>query len=264
MTEPTDQPPVRVERDGRGVATVTMDRPATRNAFDERLVAELRAAADRLAADPALRVVVLTGAGEVFSAGADLAWMRAMKDYTYEENLAEARALGAMYRALYELPQPLIGRVNGHALGGGTGLVAVCDIAIAADAALFGFTEVTLGLAPAVIAPYVVRKVGRSFARALFVTGERFDASRARAHGLVHEVVPADGLDDAVADAVTRCLRGGPHAAATAKRIPDLALGDLDDAAPRMAELIAGIRVGDEAQAGMTAFLERRLPPWSP
>jgi methylglutaconyl-CoA hydratase len=180
---------IRVERAARGVATVTMDRPEVRNAFNERLIGDLRAAAEALGADPEVRVVVLTGAGTVFSAGADLNWMRSMKAYGYEENVADSRALDAMLRTLYDLPKPLIGRINGHALGGGTGLAAVCDIAIAADDALFGFTEVTLGLAPAVISPYVVRKVGRSFARAVFVTGERFGAVVALEHGLIHEVV---------------------------------------------------------------------------
>ena len=212
----------RVDRDGRGVATVTMDRPAVRNAFNEQLIGDLRAAAETLAGDDTVRVVVLTGAGEVFSAGADLNWMRAMRAYTYEENEADSRELNAMYRELYDLPKPLVGRINGHALGGGTGLTAVCDIAVAAEDALFGFTEVTLGLAPAVISPYVVRKVGRSFARAVFVTGERFGAARALEHGLVHEVVPPGVLDEAVGEAVQRCLRAGPEHYLASGEIIDL------------------------------------------
>ena len=255
---------VRVERDGRGVATVTMDRPEVRNAFDDALVADLREAAEALAGDEAVRVVVLTGAGPVFSAGADLRWMRAMKGYSFAENVADARHTDAMLRALHDLPKPLVGRVHGHALGGGTGLVAVCDIAVAAEDALFGFTEVTLGLVPAVISPYVVRKVGRSFARSTFVTGERFGAARALEQGLVHEVVPADVLDEAVDDAVERCLRAGPKAAAEAKRLPELALDDLDAATGRMPEVIARVRVDDEAQEGLSAFLERRRPDWNP
>jgi methylglutaconyl-CoA hydratase len=250
-----------VERQG-AVATITMDRPDVRNAFDPVLIEELGTAIGELEQDDEIRVVVLTGAGEVFSAGADLHWMRSMKDYTFEENLADARRLDGMFRALYDLGKPLIGRVNGHALGGGAGLVAVCDIAIAAEDAHFGFTEVQLGLAPAVIAPYVVRKVGRSFARWVFVTGERFGAAEALEHGLVHEAVPPDVLDEAVEDAVRRCLRAGPAAAAAAKTLPDLALADLDDAGERMASLIAHLRVGDEAQEGMAAFLERRRPAW--
>jgi methylglutaconyl-CoA hydratase len=252
---------IRVEQHA-AVATITMDRPQVRNAFDPALIEELTAVTGELGADDGVRVVVLTGAGEAFSAGADLRWMRSMKEYTLEENLADARRLDAMFRALYDLGKPLIGRVNGHALGGGAGLVAVCDIAIAAEDAHFGFTEVQLGLAPAVIAPYVVRKVGRSFSRWVFVTGERFGAAEALEHGLIHEAVPPDVLDEAVDDAVRRCLRAGPAAAAAAKTLPDLALADLDEAGERMAELIARLRVGDEAQEGMSAFLERRRPSW--
>jgi methylglutaconyl-CoA hydratase len=172
--------------------------------------------------------------------------------------------MNAMFRALYDLPKPLIGRINGHALGGGTGLVAVCDVAIATQTALFGFTEVVLGLAPAVISPYVVRKVGRSFARSVFVTGERFDAERALSAGLVHQVVGPHALDQAVEAAVDRCLRAGPHAIAAAKRLPDLALQPLDAAQQETVRIIAGLRVGDEGQEGMQAFFDRRSPSWVP
>lgn len=261
MAEPS---PLRVERDDRGVATVTVDRPEVRNAFDAALIAELTEAAAVVAADTAVRVVVLTGAGDAFSAGADLHWMRSMRDWSFDDNVADARRLDAMLRALYDLPQPLIGRINGHALGGGTGLTAVCDVAIAVRGAQFGFTEVALGLAPAVISPYVVRKVGHSFARAVFVTGERFDADRALAAGLVHGVVEHERLDAAVEETVGRCLRAGPVAAAAAKRLPDLALRPLDEATVQTPPIIAALRVGDEAQEGMAAFLERRVPSWAP
>lgn len=253
-----------VEVDDRGVATVTMDRPEVRNAFDATLIGELREAALALGGDPSVRVVVLTGAGTVFSAGADLTWMRSMKDWTFEENVADSRRMDGMLRALYELPKPLIGRVNGHALGGGSGLAAVCDIAIAAREARFGFTEVVLGLAPAVISPYVVRKVGRSFARAVFVTGERFSADRALAAGLVHEVIAGDELDAAVAAAVGRCLAAGPQAASAAKTLPDLALRPLEEAAAHTVEVIAALRTSDEGQEGMQAFFDRRAPSWAP
>ena len=255
---------IRVETDHRGVATVTMDRPEVRNAFDDTLIAELGKTASDLGQDDGVRVVVLTGAGRIFSAGADLNWMRSMKDWTFEENVADSTRMNAMFRALYDLPKPLIGRINGHALGGGTGLTAVCDIAIAVEQATFGFTEVVLGLAPAVISPYVVRKVGRSFARAAFVTGERFDARRAQAAGLVHEVTDADALDAAVAAAVDRCLLAGPAAAAAAKRLPDLALRPLDEAAAETVRVIAGLRVSEEGQEGMSAFFEKRSPSWVP
>ena len=255
---------IRTDIDRRGVATVTMDRPDVRNAFDDRLIAQMHEVATGLGQDPAVRVVVLTGAGDIFSAGADLNWMKSMKGWTFDENVADSTRMNGMFRALYELPKPLIGRINGHALGGGTGLTAVCDIAIAVQHALFGFTEVVLGLAPAVISPYVVRKVGRSFARAVFVTGERFDANRALDAGLVHQVVGPHALDDAVDAAVERCLRAGPTAIAAAKRLPDLALRPLDEATSETVQIIAGLRVGDEAQEGMQAFFDRRPASWVP
>lgn len=259
----TDDRMLQVTRDARGVVTVTVNRPEVRNAFDDRLVGQLHDTAVQLAQDDGVRVVVLTGAGRVFSAGADLRWMRSARHSSYEENVADALRMGAMLRALYDLPKPLIGRINGPALGGGAGLVAVCDVAVAIAEATFGFTEVALGLAPAVISPFVVRKVGWSFARSAFVTGERFGPQRAHDVGLIHAVVADDAaLDAAVAGVVTRCLRAGPLAAATAKRLPDLAMRPLDEAAVEAARIIAGLRVGDEAQAGMAAFLEGRTPPW--
>jgi len=255
---------VQVQVDGRGVATVTLDRPEVRNAIDDRLADQLRRAAEALSEDHAVRVVVLTGAGSVFSAGADLGWMRSMSDRSREENLADATHMDAMLRTLWDLPKPLIGRVNGHALGGGVGLVATCDVVIAVAGAQFGFTEVALGLAPAVISPYVLRKVGRSFARATFVTGERFGAERALAAGLVHRVVAPEELDAAVDGMVTQCLRGGPEAIAAAKRLPDLALRPIDEATAETPGIIAALRVGDEGQEGMHAFLDRRAPAWAP
>jgi methylglutaconyl-CoA hydratase len=260
----TDFQTLRIDRDERGVATITMDRSTVRNAFNDRLVAEMQDAAIALGDDHDVRAIVLTGAGEVFSAGADLNWMRSMKDYSFEENVADAARLEGMFRSLYDLPKPLIGRINGHALGGGTGLVATCDIAVAVADATFGFTEVLLGLAPTVISPYVVRKVGRSFARAMFVTGERFTAERALRAGLLHEVSrDCADLDVAVDHALGRCLRAGPAAVAVAKRLPDLAFRPLEEAAEENARAIAGLRVGDEGQAGMAAFLDKQPPPWT-
>lgn len=254
---------LRLERDARGVATITMDRPEVRNAFDPVLIDELTRAATELAGDRSVRVVVLTGAGEVFSAGADLNWMKSMKDYSHQENVADSTRLDAMFRALWDLPQPLVGRINGLALGGGTGLTAVCDIAIASESAAFAFTEVLLGLAPAVISPYVLRKTSLSFARSVFVTGERFGAERAREAGLVHQVVPAGGLDEAVDAAVRRCLAAGPVAAAAAKRLPEIALLPLDEAAAQTVEIIAELRAGAEGQEGMAAFFGKRKPDWA-
>jgi methylglutaconyl-CoA hydratase len=262
MTPPTT---LRLATDDRGVATLTLDRPEVRNAFDAAMIAELTEAATGLAADDAVRVVVLAADGDtVFSAGADLNWMGSMRDWTVEQNVADATRMDAMFRALWDLPKPLIGRINGHALGGGTGLTAVCDIAIAAEEATFGFTEVLLGIVPAVISPYAVRKVGRSFARSVFVTGERFSAARALQAGLVHEVVGRAELDAAVAAAVARCLKAAPVAAGVAKSLPELALAPLDEATSRTVEVIAALRVADEGQAGMAAFLDKRSPPWVP
>jgi methylglutaconyl-CoA hydratase len=260
----TERVCLQVAVDDRGVATVTMDRPEVRNAFDDRLITQLREAAACLGQSEGIRAVVLTGAGDVFSAGADLAWMRSMRDFTFEENVADATRLDAALRALWDLPKPLIGRINGHALGGGAGLVAVCDIAIAVAGTSFGFTEVALGLAPAVVAPYVLRKVGESFARAAFVTGERFDAERALTAGLVHQVVPAQELDAAVERAVGHCLRAGPHAITAAKRLVDLALRPLDEATAGTPRVLAGLRTSPEGQEGMQAFFERRAPAWAP
>jgi methylglutaconyl-CoA hydratase len=260
-----DYTTLRVTRDVRGVATITLDRPEVRNAFDATMIAELTEVATALAADDDIRVVVLAATGtRVFSAGADLNWMGSMKDWTFEENVADSRRMDAMFRALWDLPKPLIGRINGHALGGGTGLTAVCDIAIAVEEATFGFTEVLLGIVPAVISPYAVRKVGRSFARSVFVTGERFDARRALTAGLVHEVVDADGLDAAVERAVDRCLAAGPQAAGVAKSLTELALQPLDEATARTVEVIAAQRVSEEGQEGMGAFLAKRPPAWAP
>lgn len=253
-----------VERDPRGVTTVVMDRPDAANAFDDALVTELTDVAVTLRDDPDTRVVVLTGRGRVFSGGADLRWMRSAAAYTYEENLADASRMDAMLRGLYDLPKPLVARVNGPAVGGGTGLIAVCDVAVASEDAAFAFTEVRLGIAPALIAPYVVRKVGPSFARSSFVTGERFGADRALAVGLVHQVVPAEELDAAVARVTDRCRRASPNAAAAAKRLPDLALAPLDEAATEAARMLAALRVSEDGQEGMAAFLEKRPPAWAP
>lgn len=256
--------PLDVRRDAHGVATVTLNRPDVRNAFDPTLIAALATAAADLGGDDDVRVVVLTGAGSAFSAGADLGWMRAARDWERDRNSADAQQMGAMFRALWDLPKPLIGRINGHAMGGGVGLVACCDVAIATDAARFGFTEVALGLVPAVISPFVVRKVGLSFARRAFTTGTRFDAATALRVGLVHEVVGIDDLDAVVAASIADCLRAGPTAAALAKALPERVAGDLDGAAAAMPALIAEVRASDEAQVGMAAFLDRSPVPWAP
>jgi methylglutaconyl-CoA hydratase len=235
-----------------------------RNAFNDALIAELTAWGESAGGANAPRVAVLSGSGPVFSAGADLTWMAAAARYTHEQNLADAANAARLFETLDRVPFPLIGRIHGAALGGGAGLVAVCDVAIAADDTTFGFTEVRLGILPAVIAPYVVSKIGASAARDLFLTGERFDAQRALGVGLVHRVHPADDLDAAVDRCVASILAAGPEAVAAAK----LLIRDVVDRAPaevitRTTEAIANRRVSREGQEGLRAFLEKRRPGWS-
>jgi methylglutaconyl-CoA hydratase len=252
---------VRTEVDARGVTRISIARPERRNAFDAQLIAELTAAAS--AVDPAARAVVLASEGEVFCAGADLTWMKSTVDRTLEENIADSRAMSEMFRALDDLPMPLIVRVQGAALGGGAGLVAVADIAIASTAASFGFTEVRVGIMPSVVSPYVIRRIGAGHAAALFLSGIRFDAARALAVGLVDELGTPEELDDKVASYVDAVVAGAPGALRATKRL----VRDVAGHAPReMREetirRIAELRVSDEGQEGMRAFLERRKARW--
>jgi methylglutaconyl-CoA hydratase len=245
------------------VATITLNRPEVRNAFDGPMVAALRETFGQLAADDSVRVVVLTGAGDTFCAGGDLGWMRGSLEWSYEENLADAEALAALFESAWTLPKPLVGRVNGAAIGGGAGLVACCDIALASESAQLGFAEVKLGLLPAVIAQYVVPKIGLSHARALFVSGERITAERAFEIGLVHGVTAPDELDALVAGIVNRMLSSAPAAVAATKRLIE-AIWTLEraDARRYVVEAIAQARVGAEGQEGVRAFLEKRRPDW--
>ena len=237
---------------------VTFNRPEVRNAFNEQLIGEMTAWAQNAAADSSLRGVVISGTGPSFCAGADLNWMKKMADYTQEENLRDARAAAAMFAAIDALPMPVIAQIHGAAVGGGAGLAAVADIAVAADDTTFGFTEVKLGLIPAVIAPYVLAKIGLSAARELFVTGRRFDAAYAREIGLIHAVVPAADLVDRVNQYLTEIATNGPDAMSAAKallrKIADLPIAD---ATPIAAKAIAERRVSDEAQKLMKAFLRK-------
>lgn len=253
-----------VSTDRRGVATLTLSRPEVHNAFNDRVIADLTTAFGTLADDPAVRGLILTGAGASFSAGGDLDWMRSMTRYTEDENRRDALALARMLDALDRFPKPTVARVNGAALGGGVGLVACCDIAIAADSARFGLTEVRLGLAPATIAPYVVRAIGPRQARRYFLTGERFDAARALALGLVHEVVPAQQLDTAVERIVADLLRGGPAALGECKALVRMVQETPEREAlmAATADLIARMRVTPEGQEGLAAFFEKRTPAW--
>jgi methylglutaconyl-CoA hydratase len=245
------------------VEHVTLNRPEVRNAFDEHMIGEMTRWAEDMRADPGVRVAVLTGAGKVFSAGGDLGWMARMADYSRDENLRDAEALARMYEQLDTLPVPLIGCVQGAALGGGAGLAAICDVVVAARDAAFGFTEVQLGIVPAVISPYVIAKIGRSAARELFLTGARFSADRAREIGLVHAVVDSTDLDAAVRRYVDRFLRCGPRAiTATKALIARVADRPAADVAAITAEAIAAVRTSAEGQEGLRAFLEKRRASW--
>ena len=250
------------------VEHLTLNRPDVRNAFNEHVIAELAAwAADvrEQAAGGKIRVVVIGGAGKVFCAGADVTWMSQTIRYTEAENLRDASAMSAMFAAIDLLPVPVIGRIQGAALGGGAGLAAVCDVVVAEDGALFGFTEVKLGILPAVISPFALAKIGRSAARELFLTGARFSAARAREIGLVHAVVPAAGLDAEVERYVQEFLASAPGAIAAAKALIPIVSGrPLAEAMPITAAAIAARRVSAEGQEGLRAFLEKRPPGWSP
>lgn len=246
------------------VARITMARAAKHNAFDDVLIADLSEVFATLAGDDDVRVVVLESEGKSFSAGADLGWMRRMADYSDADNLADARALASMMQNLNEMPKPTIARVQGAAFGGGVGLVAACDIAIASEAASFCLSEVRLGLIPAVISPYVVEAIGPRAARRYFQTTERFHANEAHRLGLVHEVVLPEELDDRVAAMIATLLENGPAAMAAAKDlIRRVSSGPVD--APMIedtARRIADIRATGEGREGLSAFLEKREAAW--
>ena len=247
-----------------GVATVTLNRPEVRNAFNEEVIAELSATFLGLGERDEVRCVVLAAAGTAFCAGADLNWMRRMADYSREENVADAEALSRMLRLIYRCPKPTIARVQGDVYAGGTGLVAACDIAVAVDTAGFCISEVKLGLIPATISPYVIRAMGPRAAHRYFLTAERFDAAQALRIGLVHEVVAADQLDAKVAELAGALVNAGPAAVKACKAlVQDVAEKDITQLLiARTIEGIADIRVTDEGREGIQSFLGKRKPNW--
>ena len=252
-----------LDRQG-AVEYLTLNRPDVRNAFNEEVIAELTAWARAAATDTGLRVVVMAGAGKVFSAGADANWMAKMVSYSHEENVQDATRMAEMFLALNTIPAAMIGRIHGAALGGGAGLTAVCDIAVAEDGALFGFTETKLGILPAVISPYVLPKIGPSAARELFLTGMRFSAARAKEIGLVHAVVAADQLDQRVQVYVDELLSASPTGIAAAKNLIQQVWGrSPQEAMTITANAIAAQRVSPEGQDGLKAFLDKRKPRWT-
>lgn len=248
------------------VARVTLNRPDKHNAFDDALIAELTATFEAVAADPAIRCMVLAANGKSFSAGADLNWMRRMAGFDWKENYADSQGLGRLMQTLDAVPQPTVAAVQGAAIGGGVGLVACCDIAVAAESAVFALSEVRLGLIPAVISPYVVAAMGSRQARRYFLTAERFDAAEACRTGLVHEVVPANELAPRVNGVVAALQGNGPEAMRSAKQlVKDVALAQPGDELTReTARRIADVRAGEEGREGVAAFLEKRSPDWKP
>ena len=245
---------LQIEREG-GLLHVVLARPERRNAFDASLIRELTEAFSEV--DDEVRAVLLSGEGPSFCAGADVEWQRASIDLTLEENVEDALRLHAMMEAVDSCPAPLVARVHGYALGGGSGLVACADVAVASRDAVFGFSEARLGIIPAVISPFVLAKIGPGAARHLFLTGERFDAETALRIGLVHEV--ADDVDAAFDRVVADVLRSGPRATREAKRL----VRSGPSSGEELARLAAGLRASDEGQEGLRAFLERRDPSWA-
>ena len=258
------EPNLLVDIDDRGVAAVTLNRPAVRNAFDDRLIADLTSALRRLESDRAVRLLVLTGSGECFSAGGDLNWMRRMAQYSEAENVADAMALAELLRVLNEFAKPTIARVNGAAYAGGLGLVCCCDVAIAAEEATFAISEVRLGLVPGTISPYVVAAIGARAARRYFLSGEPFSAGEAHRLGLVHAVAPRAALDEVVAPVAAALLQGGPAAQSRGKRlIADVADRPVTEAVRALtARAIAEARASEEGREGLAAFFEKRKPAW--
>ena len=246
------------------VTTVTLNRPDVRNAFNEELIEALTEWAQSVPADGSVRAVVLQGAGPVFCAGADVHWMSRMVNFTHDENLEDARRAAAMFQAIDSVPVPVIGRVQGAALGGGAGLAAVCDVVVATEDAVFGFTEVVLGILPAMISPYVVSKIGLSAARELCLSGARFSATRAREIGLVHEVVAVDRLDLTVDRHIQQFRKAAPSAIAATKRLlRDVAGRRPADVMALTVDGIARQRVSPEGQDGLRAFLDKRTASWA-
>lgn len=247
-----------------GVATVTLNRPEVRNAFNEEVIGELSATFLGLGERDEVRCVVLTAAGTAFCAGADLNWMKRMADYSHDENVADAQALARMLRLVYRCPKPTIARVQGDVYAGGTGLVAACDIAVAVEGAGFCISEVKLGLIPATISPYVVRAMGPRAAHRYFLTAERFDAAEALRIGLVHEVTAAEQLDAKVAQLAGALVQAGPAAVKACKAlVQDVAEKDITQfLIDRTVQGIADIRVSDEGREGIQSFLGKRKPNW--
>lgn len=249
-----------VTTDERGICTLTLNRPESHNALNGELISALINALDECNRNEKIRIVIITGAGASFSSGADLAWMRASINHDELTNRNDARQLAILLRTLYELQKPTIARVNGVSYGGGLGIIACCDIAIATRSAQFAFTEVRVGLVPAVISPYILMSIGPRHARRLFLTAEQFNSSEALNLQLLHQAVADEELDESIEKIVRQLLKGGPEAIKACKKlIPRLSNDDVDD---ELVTLIAALRRSAEGQEGLTAFLDKRKPNW--
>lgn len=257
---------LEIRRPQPHVAEVWLNRPEVRNAFNDGVIAELTAAFRTLGAKPDLRVIVLAGHGKAFCAGADLSWMRAMADYSWAQNKADAAGLAEMLWTIWSCPLPVVGRIQGDCYAGGVGLAAVCDVLVAAEGLHFALSEAKLGLLPATIGPYVVKALGEQASRRYFVTGERFSATEAKALGFVHEVVPGDQLDAKVAEIVAALVANGPAAVKACKQLVKDVAGRAIDETLRddTARRIADIRASAEGREGVQAFLNKREPSWRP
>lgn len=254
---------IRLEKEGE-VARLTFARPEVHNAFNATMIGELSRAFDVLKAEKSVRAIVLTGEGKSFCAGADINWMREIVNYSYEQNLSESLQLAETLHKLYALPKPTLAMVNGTAIGGGNGFLAACDISVAAEEANFGLSEVKIGLVPAAISPFVIRKIGESYAREYFLTGKRIPARKAQEIGLVNQVVPRERLKENVDELVSSLLTSGPEALASCKElIYRVTQMDLEEVKEFTARMIANLRISEEGQEGMASFLEKRRPNWS-
>lgn len=247
----------------QGIITITLNRPEVHNAFNDVMLAELVDIFEAVDKDDDLRVVIVTGAGKSFSAGADLKWMKKMVDYTYEQNLEDSEMISKVFYTIYTMKKPVIAAINGAAIGGGMGFVGASDIVIGSDRAKFSLSEVRIGLVPACISPYLLRKVGEGFMKELFITGMRFDADKALSIGLINYKVEHEQLLTFAGAQAQQLCQCGPNAIAVCKelfrKVPEM---NLSDAYYHTAEVIARLRVSPEAQEGMKAFLEKRPPSW--
>lgn len=255
---------VATKMDDRGVTTITLNRPNKCNAFNEQTITELTNALETSAANPKTRIVILTAAGEIFSAGADLDWMRKMGSYNYEENLADAKCLATLLKTLDELPLPTIAKIQGPAFGGAIGLISCCDIAIATFNSTFCFSEVKIGLIPATIAPYIIQTIGVSHAQCYFLSAETIDAQQALNLGLLHKVVDREELDLAIEKTIQNLLANSPKAMGAIKAlIKEIQYQPInEDVQHATCKRLAKIRMSDQGQEGLSAFLEKRHPSW--